>query len=207
MGASVIGSQAPNRELIPPEVHDLMRRVKTGDVHAFEAIVERYWGGAVAYAESLCADPDQAYDSAQEAFTRLWARRESWAITGSVRIWLLRTIRNLIISDQRKWKVRKLWSLRMATEKAVGPRTPLEITEQWELQYAIKLAVGNLPPRRREAFVLFHIHDLSYQEVATLMGVRPQTATNYVQAALIDLRTSLGKFLPAIQHPTKSTSE
>jgi RNA polymerase sigma-70 factor (ECF subfamily) len=167
-----------------------MVRVCTGDERAFELLVERFWGRTLIYARHLCGDPDRAYDVTQEAFVRLWARREQWAGSGSVRIWLLRTSRNLVISDQRRWKVRAHRALEVAEEYR-RVRTPLEDTEEMEIGMAIRTALRRLSPRRREAFTLFHLQGLSYREISGIMGVRSQTVANYIQAAVSDLRVLL----------------
>jgi RNA polymerase sigma-70 factor (ECF subfamily) len=172
-----------------------MCRVRDGDVAAFEEVVDKYWSRTLIYARHLCGDSDRAYDVAQETFSRLWATRESWTPTGSVRVWLLRTARNLVLGDQRKLKIRmKLASL---VEQEYRPvRTPLEETENLELRSAIARAIRKLPERRREAFTLFHVQGLSYREISGIMGVRPQTVMNYVQAGIADLRVMLAQHFP-----------
>jgi RNA polymerase sigma-70 factor, ECF subfamily len=191
---------------------ELMARVRDGDRDAFEAVVDRYWSHILVYARSMTRDGDAAMDITQEAFLRLWQRREQWVQTGSVRIWLLRTVRNLTISEQRKWKVRNLWATRASAEGVTLPRTPLQDAETRELRQAINEAVEKLSPRRREAFTLFHLQGLSYREIAEIMEVREQTVANYLQAALADLRESLASFFPALgnrrgRQPPANSSE
>ena len=172
-----------------------MCRVREGDVAAFEALVDKYWSRTLIYARHLCGASDRAYDVTQETFSRLWATRESWTPTGSVRVWLLRTARNLVLGDQRKLKIRmKLAFLVEQEYRAV--RTPLEETENRELRSAITRAIRRLPERRREAFTLFHVQGLSYREISGIMGVRPQTVMNYVQAGIADLRVMLAQHFP-----------
>jgi RNA polymerase sigma-70 factor, ECF subfamily len=179
--------------------HELMDRVREDDRDAFEEIVDRYWGHVFIYARSMAPDSDTAMDLTQEAFLRLWKRRAQWVQTGSVRVWLLRTVRNLTISEQRRWKVRSLWATKTSAEGVPLPRTPLQDTETRELRSAILEAVEKLSPRRREAFTLFHLQGLSYREIADLMEVREQTVANYLQAALADLRVSLSCFFPDLR--------
>jgi RNA polymerase sigma factor (sigma-70 family) len=76
-------------------------------------------------------------------------------------------------------------------------RTPLATVVEDELSRAIRHAIDQLAPRRREVFTLFHLQDLSYKEIADLMGIRPQSVANHLQAALADLRVSLRDHLPA----------
>ena len=174
---------------------ELMAKVQQGDAGAFELLVESYWQGTLAYVRHLSGDPERAYEVTQEAFSRLWQKREDWTGSGSVRVWLLRTARNMVFSDRRKWKVRALGVLKLAHEGRSAP-TPLEDVEALELRAAIQRAVWKLSPRRREAFVLFHLQGFSYREISGIMGVRPQTVANYLQAALADLRVLLSSHVP-----------
>lgn len=172
-----------------------MCRIRDGDVAAFEELVDSYWSRTLIYARHLCGDSDRAYDVTQETFSRLWATRQSWTPTGSVRVWLFRTARNLVLGDQRKLKIRM--KLAFLVEQEYRPvRTPLEETENLELRSAIGRAIRRLPERRREAFTLFHVQGLSYREISGIMGVRPQTVMNYVQAGIADLRISLAQHFP-----------
>lgn len=148
------GLRIGDERVIETDAARLMSRVRRGDVGAFERLVEQYWPRTLAYSRHLSGDNDRAYDITQEAFARLWERRAEWEDTGSVRIWLLRTARNIVISDQRKWKVRALRAWQIAEESRPA-RTPLEYVESQELSTDITRAIKQLSPRRREAFVLF----------------------------------------------------
>jgi RNA polymerase sigma-70 factor, ECF subfamily len=177
---------------------DLMLQVSSGSVTAFETVVERHWASTVRYARHMVGDPDRASDIAQEAFTRLWQRRADWRPTGSVRIWLLRTARNLIASEARAEAVRARWAARAPWEPQTRPPSPLQETERTELREAINRALDSLSPRRREVFTLFHVQDLSYREIAEVMEIRPQTVANYLQAAIADMRESLAPYFPGL---------
>jgi RNA polymerase sigma-70 factor, ECF subfamily len=186
----------------------LMHEVRVGSTSAFEVVVGRYWSRTASYAQQLVGDPDAAADVAQEVFARLWSRRRDWTPGGSVRVWLLRATRNLVISEARKRNVRSRWLQTEAHDHVQRPRTPLQETERSELRVAIRLAVNELSPRRREAFALFHLQNLSYREIGEIMNVRPQTVANYLQAAIADLRQSLGAHFPGLadNDPSRSGS-
>lgn len=184
---------------------DLMVRVSWGDAEAFGRVMERYWGRTFRYAMQLQGDSERAYDVAQEAFVRLWERRRDWEPSGSVGGWLLRTARNLVISEQRRWKVRMRWSSTAAQEDSTAS-TPLQDVERAELRIAIQQAVRELSPRRREVFTLFHLQHLSYREIGEILDIRPQTIANHLQAAVEELRMQLGAFISA-PHPSGEPSE
>lgn len=176
----------------------LMLRVSKGDEEAFDRLVATHWSPTVAYARGLAADGDAAVDVAQETFVRLWQTRAAWKPTGSVRVWLFRTARNLCISEQRKRTVRARWTARQSATDVQRPRTPLQAAESGELRRAMMDAIEELSPRRREVFTLFHLQDLSYREVAAVMGIREQSVANHLQAAIGQLRHSLRSFWPAL---------
>ena len=178
------------------EVMRLMARVQRGDVHAFEEIVQRFWNRTFVFARYLTKDADEAFDVTQESFARLWERHADWRPSGSVRTWLLRTAQNCVISEYRRQKVRERWVQGRMAEEVQRPLSPLEETESRATMDEIHRAVTALSPRRREAFVLFHLQGLSYREAAEVMSVRPQTIANYLQAALDDLRVALGHISP-----------
>ncbi|MQA91874.1 MAG: sigma-70 family RNA polymerase sigma factor [Gemmatimonas sp.] len=190
----------PSRS-VDQDLQHLMKRIALGDRAAFNALVERLWQDAVLYAQQLTHDPDQARDAAQEAFARLWEARGEWSVSGCVRVWLLKTARNIVINDSRRRKTHRESSELLCMEVGRRPTTPLEHTERRQLEAAIQEAVGDLSPRRRESFTLFHLQGLSYREVGEIMGVRPQTAANYVQAALADLRIALVPYYDGIGPP------
>lgn len=184
----------PEGDPVSADPKDLMEAVQGGDREAFEQLVEALWEGTLRFAIHMTGDPDHAYDITQVAFTRLWQTRERLADAGSVKVWLLRTARNQIVSDQRKKKVKTRWVATEAEEAQVRPRTPLEETERHELQTAIQQAVSELSPRRRESFTLCHLQGLSYREAAEIMEIRPQSVANYLQAAIANLRVALAPF-------------
>lgn len=175
----------------------LMSRLRDNDASALDELIAGYWRPVVAYAQSFLGDQDAAYDVAQDAFIRLWQRRHLWDPRGSVRVWLLRTARNMSISEHRKRTVRAEWSAANHAQQA-GGRSPLQHTEDHELRAAIHVALQELSARRREAFTLFHLQNLTYREIAEIMGVQQQTVANYLQAALADLRVSLKTYFPAL---------
>jgi len=172
--------------------------LRAGDAYALDALISAYWARLVAFAESMLGDRDAAYDVAQEAFVRLWEQRRRWRGAGSLRVWLFRTVRNLCVSEVRRRTVRQNWAVMERGKEQPRSRTPLQETQDRELRAAIERAIAGLSPRRREAFTLFHLQDLTYREVAAVMGIREQTVANQVRAAVGELRKALRDYFPAL---------
>lgn len=170
----------------------LMELVRAGDTDALRDLMDAYWQPLVAYAYTFVGSHDRAEDLAQETFIRLWERRKEWTPDGSVRSYLYRIVRNLAIDDQRKSKVRRLWAERVKRDPPPVFPPPDDVLEDNELYAAVERAIRELPPRRREVFILRRFHQLSYSQIAEVMGITPRTVANQLSTALAELRATLG---------------
>jgi RNA polymerase sigma-70 factor (ECF subfamily) len=183
--------------VVDAEELELMARVQRGDQKAFDSLVDRLWPKTFLYAQHLTRNRERAYDVAQEAFARLWQRKDDWKLSGAVGAWLFRTARNIVISEARKTRVRQRWSW-IHREQAVAPRTPLEEVESNEVRDAVENAIQQLPERRREVFSLFHLYGMSHREIATILEIQPQSVANHLHRALTDLRVALKDHFPRL---------
>lgn len=55
----------------------------------------------------------------------------------------------------------------------------------------LRKAVDSLPPRQQEALILAYYHQLSNEEIASLMGINPQSVINNINRAIHALRQLL----------------
>jgi RNA polymerase sigma-70 factor (ECF subfamily) len=183
--------------VVDPEELELMTRIQRGDLKAFDSLVDRLWPRTFLYAQHLTRNRERAHDVAQEAFARLWQRKDDWKPSGAVGAWLFRTARNIVISEARKARVRQRWSW-IHREQAVAPRTPLEEVERKEVRVAVENAIQQLPERRREVFSLFHLYGMSHREIAAILDIQPQSVANHLHRALTDLRVALKDYFPRL---------
>ena len=71
------------------------------------------------------------------------------------------------------------------------PADPSSIMESKEAVRAIEQAIACLPPKRREAFQLAKLDDLSYSEIAKIMGISIRTVYKHIAKAVEKLRESI----------------
>jgi len=174
----------------------MLERIKQGDSGAFDALVAEAWGPLCAHLTSQLGSSDAAEDAAQEAFIRLWERRERWQ-GKSARALVFKIGRNIAIDLTRRRSVR----LRHATSdgdldpatRSLGtpPLTPDRALEANEVEARVARALAGLPTRRREVFELVRYADMTYQEAAEALELSPQTIANHMSLALRDLRAEL----------------
>lgn len=179
---------------VDPQIRDiaLMRGVQAGSARAFEALMRHYWPLLTAFAAGYVARQDTAEDVVQEVFVRLWVQRGRWKPTGSVRGYLYRMTRNLALNARRSSKARErreqVWH--DGAEASIAFR-PDDTFHAATLRAAFDEAIRSLPQRRREIFILARYDDLSYAEIAEVLGISPQTVANQLSRALSALRQGL----------------
>ncbi|KPJ99256.1 MAG: hypothetical protein AMS20_15780 [Gemmatimonas sp. SG8_28] len=172
---------------------DLLARIRKGDARALGTILERYWIHVVRHAAAILGSTGSAEDVAQETFVRIWERRETWRLQGSVRGLLFTISRNLSL-DERSRRATHARATRNLSGVTALP-TPEEHLLGAELDRAYSQALDNLPERRREVYLLVRHHGLTHAEVAQALKLSPQTVANHVRLALVDLREALASYL------------
>lgn len=181
-----------------PSVHasdaTLLARLRASDAGALDALLDRYWSPVFLYALRVTGSEDAAADVAQSLFCRVWERRTTWRADGSVRGLLFRMARNIAVSAHRRERAQDRAMLAFA-ESAPTSTLPERAAESAELRAALERAIAELPARRREVFLLRMVDDLSYAEIAHVMGTSKQTVANQLSRALATLRCALGSLL------------
>jgi RNA polymerase sigma-70 factor (family 1) len=175
---------------------DLLQQVRGGHAPALKALMDRHWAPLVTYAARLLQSWDAAEDVTQEAFVRVWERRESWNPTGSVQGLLYRMVRNLALDARKAGERAHRRAEQAVPVSGLSPApTPLDVVSATELEEALRRAVGTLSERRREVYELARLEGLSYQDIGEVLDIAPQTVANHLCAAIAQLRTQLADHL------------
>ncbi len=177
------------------ELAALLTGVRQGDERAFRGLFDALYAPLRRFAFSLVRDEQAAEDLVQDAFVRLWDRRERLDAELAVRAYLFRIVRNLALNSRRDDATRRrLLEDPVAFDSAAVPRgfaAPDESSAGDELGSRLGTLVQELPPRQREALLLSRVEGLSHAEVAQAMGCAPRTVNNHLVAALQTLRRRL----------------
>jgi RNA polymerase sigma-70 factor (ECF subfamily) len=177
---------------LPPD-RELIEGIRSGDSNTLERVMAAYWGVLVQYAGRILDGGSDPQDVVQEAFIRLWSRRERWGTEGSVRSLLYTVTRNAAL-DERRRQARGERAA-MAADLPNAPSLPSADAAAAQLRQAAADAVSGLPPKRQEVFRLAREQGLSYAEIAAVMGISPQTVANQMSLAMSDLRRVLAPHL------------
>jgi RNA polymerase sigma-70 factor (ECF subfamily) len=179
-----------------PSVDDreLLEGIRRGDERAFSALFRAYYAALVGMVEGMLRDRALGEDVVQEVMLELWRRRESLAVTDSLRAYLYRAARNRALNQVRRARVEERAEPKLMVDESDVPGADASAGES-ELEDAIRAAIESLGDGQREVFVLSRTHGLKYTEIADALGISVKTVEARMGKALRVLRERLGGYL------------
>lgn len=175
-----------------------MERTLDGDGEAFAGVVRRHGSGLVAFCSRMVGDRPLGEELAQESLARAYSSLGSWRGDGNLRAWLYRIARNCC-RDYLKAGARLERPAELDREEPgeelVAHGDPERALADRQLASALEIEIARLPPAYREAFVLFHVEHLGYEEIAEIAGASVGALKVRVHRARQMLRKALGQLL------------
>ena len=170
------------------EVNDqtLIEQCRRGSESAFERMFDRYERRVYLFALQLVGNREDAFDVSQAAFTGAFMNLEKFDADRPFAPWLFRIAHNQCISLLRK---RRPAGPDAADHGQTPPRSdPAALAQNNELKERIWAAMDRLTPPHREVLVLREFQDMSYKEIAAVLGVPIGTVMSRLSAARQKLR-------------------
>lgn len=167
----------------------LVERVLAGESQAYAALVARYRDRYARFAMHMLGNREDAEEVLQDAFVRAFrslARCEDRERFGS---WLFR----ILVNRCRTAGGRRARRERQFLPEHAGAFNAAEEhpAEQAAWREEIDRALARLEPEQREAFLLKHVEDLGYDEMAELTGVGVSALKMRVKRACERMRVML----------------
>lgn len=168
---------------------ELVRRVRAGEVAAFDQLVRRYFRRAETLARRVMLNREDAEDLVQEAFLRALDRIETFDESRQFGPWFFRLLVNTGI-NMRRSRERRATEPEPFDAASYGPG-PDEVMERTEIRERFAAALARLPERQREIIGMFEVDGFSSVEIAEILGVTPETVRWHVHQARRVLRLAL----------------
>ncbi|WP_460634640.1 RNA polymerase sigma factor [Larkinella harenae] len=161
-----------------------------GDKTALEALATRYYRPLFHYCTRFTSNHALIEDCLQDLFLEIWEKNRGLAVVKSVKAYLFTAIRHNVVHRLRR---DHLFAPLPETDESEDPVfNPESLLLTHELEQAqnnlLKQSLERLPRRQREAIYLRYYEELSYEEIASVMGLNRQVVANYLQHALETLR-------------------
>jgi RNA polymerase sigma-70 factor (ECF subfamily) len=181
--------------------NELLARLGCGDRYALDELFRRYRLVAYRVAHRLLGNEADALDAVQDGFLKALTHLSGFQGRSTFKTWLLRVVSNAALDLGRQRGRRELLSL-----DAVLPqeREPVSLAgaeevsaglERADLRQALDAALALLPEAQRRTFVLHADAELSYREVAEVLGISIGTVMSRLFYARQKLRVYLEKWI------------
>ncbi|MBU0982276.1 MAG: sigma-70 family RNA polymerase sigma factor [candidate division Zixibacteria bacterium] len=153
----------------------------TGRIAIFNRVYNELYRPIFRFANRMLADPEDARDVCQEVFTRLYRALESGASVDNPRAWLFKAAANDCINRLRRQKRFGRIAERLTVE-SVGVGQPVDLDQQENLRI-MRETIEQLPSRDRTLLVLYQ-DEISYAEMAEIVGVNPNSVGKMLARAI-----------------------
>jgi len=189
----------------------LVESLRQGSEHAYEELLNRFQQPVYTLALRLLSDQAEASDVVQEVFLKVFRNIGRFRGQSTLKTWIYRITVNEA-HNTRRWFFRhrrreveldsspeeKNWKETLPDRS----RSPFEVAVEGEQHVMIEAALKRINPIFRQAVVLRDIADLSYEEIADVLGVTLGTVKSRILRGREALRGELagnGKSAPALR--------
>jgi RNA polymerase sigma-70 factor (ECF subfamily) len=178
---------------------ELVRKVKAGDDRAYDELTKLYKDALYSIIYRMVHNKQEAEDLSQEAFLKAYNSIDSFNEEYAFSTWLFKIATNNCIDFFRKRKL-QTYSMEqtirykgeeITKEYADSDPSVEKIMIRKENSSIIKTAIENLPPKYKQAILLRHTEEKSYEEISRIMNLPLGT----VKARIFRAREMLKKSL------------
>lgn len=188
------------------EDRQLIDKFKAGEHEAFDQLVEKYSGRAYQIAYGILGNRQDAEEVAQDVFVRIHRALPRFRGDSEFTTWMYRIAMNLARNKYR-------WNKSRGSQRNVSIDAPLDGTDDPdakrldvvegrlapdekasldELEQRALAELDNLPELYRQALMLRNVDELSYEDIADLLGCKLGTIKSRIARAREELRKRLG---------------
>lgn len=186
----------------------LIERSQAGDRAAFDLLIRKHERRAYQYAYRLTPNADEAMDIVADAFVRVFNALPNFRGQSAFTTWLYRIITNCYLDLKKKDKSSRTVSLDAPAdheggelERQIGDEdsSPDIEVERNERERIVQVAIHKLPEYQRAMLVMYHVEQLSYEQIAEALDLPIGTVKSRLNRARISLRELLMKDVELFQ--------
>jgi len=192
----------PGSAIVDPTVlKTWIQRAQKGDVGSYQKIYDSYARKVLNFVYRMVHSLEEAEDLTQETFVAVYQKLGTLQDSDKFEAWLFRIARNFIYQRYRKRAPAAVSidapseDCRLMTELVDGRKNPDEEYQTQELEGVITNVIAELPEKYREVFVLSALQQLSYQQIADIVGRSLPSVKTDIHRARLEVRDSVKKYL------------
>ena len=164
-------------------------RARAGDTAAFAALVRRHQDRVFGFILRMLDARDEAMELTQDVFVKAWQALPGWRPEARFSTWLLQIARNAALDQLRRRRLIQFAPLDDGMDVADTAPGPEARYASRQRQALLENALQQIAAEHREILLLREIEDLSYGELAAVLGIAEGTVKSRLaraRAALLE---------------------
>jgi RNA polymerase sigma-70 factor (ECF subfamily) len=158
-------------------------RARAGDTAAFAALVRRHQDRVFGFILRMLDARDEAMELTQDVFVKAWQALPGWRPEARFSTWLLQIARNAALDQLRRRRVVQFAPLDDGMDVADTAPGPEARYASRQRQALLENALQQIAAEHREILLLREIEDLSYAELAAVLGIAEGTVKSRLARA------------------------
>lgn len=184
-----------NQVLLDLSDLELIRRVKSGETRAFDVLMQRYGPRIYRVIYGMVHNHADTKDLSQDTFVHAYEAIKKFKEQYKFYTWLYRIAVNLCINHCRRGK--KVQFTPIENAEFYADTNPAANVESQDLHRAVKQKLVQLPEEQKTVFILRTFEEMSYQEIADILGISVGTVMSRLSRAREKLKELLKDYLPS----------
>ena len=175
----------------------IMEFQQNNTLKAFEVLVQRYKNPLTNFVYRFLGDYEACNDVVQETMIRFYRNKDSYKSIAKFSTWIYTIATNLAKTEYQRKRRRQIFSLSSYGEENENYEIPDEsyrpdvITDSVIKEKIIQKALLKVSSAYREAVILRDIQELSYEEIAEIMGIEVGTVKSRINRGRLQLQKLL----------------
>lgn len=166
---------------------ELIRQTARGNEQAFLELYQRHHRQVFNYVARLTRNPEEAQDLLQDVFLAVWRGASGFRGEAGVKTWLFRIAHHQTVS----WLRRRRPVVPLEEWDELGDPGPEQLViASWQRQ-KLSAALDRLSVKHRAVLELAFVHEMSYNEIAKVVGCPVGTVKSRMSYALQALSGAL----------------
>lgn len=191
----------------------LIEKILSGDMNAFQTMVENYQRLVCHIVFRMVKNEEDREEICQDVFFKVYKNLDKFEYKSKLSTWISRIAYNTSINYLKKKKLPLYDDLAMTEQKAAASRAQKETAfieqvsgkgktpDEWMMNKQafkhLQAEIDDLPPKFRTILTLYHIDELSYQEICEIMSLPEGTVKSYLFRARKLLKERMLEKFPA----------
>lgn len=175
---------------------DLVRRIQDGDMHAFRFLIRQHERLVLHMIGRVVTNDAEREEICQDVFLKVYNSLGAFAFQSKLSTWIATIAYRHALNHLRG---RKVMMSDLPTDDStaafIETQTPESVIADTDLNKHVRLLIERLPVQYRTIINLYHLEEMSYAEIGTIMELPEGTVKTYLFRARALLKEYVMKYI------------